>query len=182
MPIRKIIRPPLADANGNGAAPPPPPPAAAAAADGDGHGKPSRDDRTGPNWNEDGSYKVGKGKPPRDRCWQPGQSGNPKGSKKKEAPDVETIVGEMMEETIVLTSPSGEKKKVIRAVALARKTYEKGGKGDLKATAFLFDRYAKYLERKAGSAAETGGLSASEEQMLAAMLRSFLGSDEGEPA
>jgi len=33
---------------------------------------------------QEGSYKVGWGKPPKEHQWKPGQSGNPKGSPKKD--------------------------------------------------------------------------------------------------
>jgi hypothetical protein len=44
-------------------------------------------DRTGPNWDENGDYVVGKNRPPRTAQWQKGQSGNPRGPKTKERLD-----------------------------------------------------------------------------------------------
>lgn len=41
-------------------------------------------DRTGSNWDEDGDYIVGRGRPPKAHQWQKGQSGNPRGPKPKE--------------------------------------------------------------------------------------------------
>ena len=43
--------------------------------------------RSGPNWTEDGDYIIGKGRTPTATRWQPGQSGNPRGPKKKEQVD-----------------------------------------------------------------------------------------------
>ncbi len=43
--------------------------------------------RTGANWNDDGEYIVGKGRPPAHSRWQKGQSGNPRGPKPKEKLD-----------------------------------------------------------------------------------------------
>jgi hypothetical protein len=44
-------------------------------------------DRTGPNWDEQGDYIVGKGRPPKHSQWGKGQSGNPAGPKPKEKLD-----------------------------------------------------------------------------------------------
>lgn len=44
-------------------------------------------DRTGPNWDENGDYIVGKGRPPKAPQWKTGQSGNPDGPKKRERLD-----------------------------------------------------------------------------------------------
>jgi hypothetical protein len=165
MPIRRIT--------------PPTQPSGSTSDDGDGGGKRSRGDRTGDNWNENGSYKVGRGKPPPNRRWQPGQSGNPRGSAKKETPDIETLVAGVMEEPIVMTSASGVKKKANHAIGLIRKTYEKAVKGDLKAAQFLLNLYAKALERRSVGDASQGGLTADEDALLQAMLRGAL--SEGWP-
>ena len=44
-------------------------------------------DRAGPNWDENGDFLVGRGRPPRETQWQKGQSGNPRGPKPKEILD-----------------------------------------------------------------------------------------------
>lgn len=44
-------------------------------------------DRTTSNWDENGDFIVGKGRPPRDKQWQKGQSGNPRGPKPREKVD-----------------------------------------------------------------------------------------------
>lgn len=62
--------------------------------------------RTGPNWNEDGTYKIGNCKPPPGRRFQPGQSGNPKG-RPKGKPSMDTLAIDLMEQKITLTSPQG---------------------------------------------------------------------------
>jgi hypothetical protein len=51
-------------------------------------------DRSGPNWDENGEYIVGKGKPPKASQWGPGQSGNPGGPKRREKVDPQTALDE----------------------------------------------------------------------------------------
>lgn len=53
-------------------------------------------DRSGPNWDENGDYIVGKGRPSKNTQWKPGQSGNPKGPKPREKIDAQTELDNMI--------------------------------------------------------------------------------------
>lgn len=137
--------------------------------------------RPSSNWNEDGSYKVGKGRPPVDRRFQPGQSGNPKGRRKGQR-NLDTLVIATMQKTIVVTGPQGAKRKISQLDALVLKLYEKAIKGDLRAAHLLLDWYVKATERKAIADAPDEGLSAAEQEMLQSLFRGFSSDAEGASA
>lgn len=139
--------------------------------------------RTGPNWNADGTYEVGKNKPPVNTRWKKGQSGNPRGPKKNaEAPSMEGLTIALMEQKIALTSSQGGKTKMSHAAALLRKVYEKAVKGDLKSAVYLFELYGKALIKPRGASSDDG-LSSAEQAILANLLNTFTADPpKGQPA
>ena len=148
--------------------------------------------RTGPNWNEDGTYKIGDCRPPPGRRFQPGQSGNPKG-RPKSKPSMDEIIIRTMEKNIVMTNSRGATTKTTHVGALILKIYEKAVKGDLKASLELLDRYDGAKARSSNVERSNDELSAAELAMLGNLLQD-LGLDvpgndnaeddqrEGEPA
>lgn len=130
------------------------------------------------NRNADGSYIVGKNRPPVHTHFQKGQSGNPKGSRKVQ-PDLEASVIALLDEPVVLNTSGVKKIRMTQGAALMRKTYEQGVKGNIRATKFLFDTYAKAKAGKAHAGVDEDALSTAEEQMLKALLAGF-GSDSSE--
>jgi hypothetical protein len=125
-----------------------------------------------PNRNPDGSYIVGKCRTPEPTRWKKGQSGNPSG-KRKPKPDLDAAIIELMEEPIVIPTAQGKKIKVTQAAALMKQTYVRAMKGDIRATKFLFETYAKAKAGKASSGASDDALSDAEQEMLKALLGSF---------
>jgi hypothetical protein len=64
-------------------------------------------------------YKVGPGRPPKEYQWKPGQSGNPKGAKRKDpsvAPDLKLLVERALSEKVTLNQ--GEKKRILTKAAV----------------------------------------------------------------
>jgi hypothetical protein len=64
-------------------------------------------------------YKVGPGRPPREFQWKPGQSGNPKGAKRKApsvAPDLKLLVERALNEKVRLKQ--GDKERVLTKAAV----------------------------------------------------------------
>jgi hypothetical protein len=142
---------------------------------------PTHAKRTGPNWNDDGTYNVGKYQTSPDTRWKKGQSGNPKGAKKKERPDTDTIVIGIMEEKKWLTTPQGGRRQIPAVAALYHKLYQEAIKGNLKAAQFILDHFKKARERQAGNDSTSEVLSAVEEELLQAMLQGLRPDGEGAP-
>ena len=67
---------------------------------------------------DDRPYEVGKGKPPKEYCWKPGQSGSPKGPKPKanaERATMNELLAEILNESVDVTKidkKSGKEKTV----------------------------------------------------------------------
>lgn len=85
--------------------------------------------------NESG-FSIGYGKPPRHTQFQPGQSGNPQGRRRKKA----TTLVEMIEKELntMITAHEGEKRRrMTKREAIAKQQTNMAVKGDLKAMALL---------------------------------------------
>jgi uncharacterized protein DUF5681 len=83
---------------------------------------------------------VGYGKPPRAHQFKPGQSGNPKGrpkGKKNEA----TMLDELLFQRIKIRE-GGCERRITLFEGMLRRFAEDSLKGNIKAAAFLFSRYA----------------------------------------
>jgi hypothetical protein len=62
----------------------------------------------------DEEYRVGPGRPPREFQFKPGQSGNPKGAKRKSpsmAPDLKALLERALNKTVTLRQ--GEKQRIV---------------------------------------------------------------------
>lgn len=86
-----------------------------------------------------GGYEVGYGKPPKTHQFKPGRSGNPKG-RPKGAKNEATILREIMHQRMEVRE-GGRARKISRLEALLLRCLEAALKGDLKAMAFLLNRY-----------------------------------------
>lgn len=89
--------------------------------------------------NAGGGYEVGYGKPPRKHQFKPGHSGNPRG-RPKGAKNEATILREIMHQRMEVRE-GGRARKISRLEALLLRCLEAALKGDLKAMAFLLNRY-----------------------------------------
>lgn len=76
------------------------------------------------------NYKVGKGKPPLNKSFKPGQSGNPKGRPKK-LPQLDKLLADVLGE---------ETKGVTAGEAILKALRAKASRGDVKAAELLLDR------------------------------------------
>jgi hypothetical protein len=85
------------------------------------------------------TYSVGYGKPPRAHQFQPGQSGNGKG-RPKGARDTLTLLREILDRKIEMRIRGIVRKVSIREAMLTRFA-ESALNGDIKAAAFLLQRY-----------------------------------------
>jgi hypothetical protein len=85
-------------------------------------------------------YKVGPGRPPKEHQFKPGQSGNPKGAKRKPkamAPDLKAALEQALSKTIKLKQ--GEKERIVSmAVAGIEQLVVQFAKGDPRARRDLF--------------------------------------------
>ena len=93
------------------------------------------------NGNDDGwgkpAYKVGFGKPPKQHQFKKGQSGNPKGRKKKDT-TIRAIMRKIIAETVTAKLPEGEETMSALEFVL-RSVRNRAAKGDNRATDKFID-------------------------------------------
>jgi hypothetical protein len=115
-----------------------------------------------------GGYEVGYRKPPKQHQFPAGRSGNPKG-RPKGAKNEATILREIMHQRMEIRE-GGRSRKISRLEALLLRCLEAALKGDLKAMAFLLNRY-RLIE---GAEAEHGEpLSHDEKTILEEFAKRF---------
>ena len=93
-------------------------------------------------------YEIGYGKPPVGRRFQKGQSGNPRGPRRK---DLSALL------TAALNEPAyamidGRRRKITKREAIVKQMVNESAGANLRATKMLFDML-KEVEQKAGAAA-----------------------------
>jgi hypothetical protein len=96
------------------------------------------------------SPKVGRGKPPKHAQFQKGQSGNPKG-RPKGSQNLATLLEQAAYDQIVVTTKSGEKKKLSRIQATTLQFANKAAQGDMRAMLGFMD-WVDEIERRAAAA------------------------------
>lgn len=105
-------------------------------------------DRTGANWDDDGGYIVGKGRPPRSTRWKKGQSGNPQGPIKRE-----TLSAQAQFERTFLApfnaTVNGETVPLTMDVFAVQSLKNSAVKGSVKAAQILLDVYASLIRKVA---------------------------------
>jgi hypothetical protein len=107
-------------------------------------------------------YPIGYGKPPKKHQFRRGQSGNPRG-RPKGAKNTATLLREILDRKIEVRSGSHSRKITIREVILTRFA-ESSLKGDVKAAAFLLQRY----DGSTGDEQQTDVTTMEEEAIIAA--------------
>src|SRR6516225_7334025 len=93
-------------------------------------------------------YKIGYGKPPRGRPFQKGQSGNPRGPRRK---DLSTLLTAALNEPVYATI-DGRRRRITKREAIVKQMVNESAGANLRATKMLFDML-KEVEQKAGGAA-----------------------------
>ena len=93
-------------------------------------------------------YKIGYGKPPRGRPFQKGQSGNPRGPRRK---DMSALLIAALNEPVYATI-DGKRRKITKRQAIITQMVNESASANLRATKMLFDMM-KEVEQKAGAAA-----------------------------
>jgi hypothetical protein len=84
-----------------------------------------------------GDYKVGRGRPPVETRWKPGQSGNPRG-RPKGAKNLATLFNEALNQKVQLKS-GGEIRSVSKREGLAHRVVQDAMNGNLKAVQVLLN-------------------------------------------
>jgi hypothetical protein len=92
-------------------------------------------------------YEIGYGKPPAGRRFQKGQSGNPRGPRRK---DLSALLVAALNEPIY-TTIDGHRRKITKREAIIKQMVDKSAEADLRATKMLFDML-KEVEERAGTA------------------------------
>lgn len=84
----------------------------------------------------DEKYEIGYGKPPKDKQFKEGQSGNKKG-RPKGSKNTYTLLDEILRQNICLKE-NGKDRKMSKRMAMLMQLVNKGVKGDVKAISVLF--------------------------------------------
>ncbi len=87
--------------------------------------------------NDDGNYKVGYGKPPPQRRFQSGQSGNPKG-RPRGSKNLTTLLQQALDEKVIITE-NGRRKRITKREAWAKQLANKAASGDSRTAKFLYE-------------------------------------------
>lgn len=106
-------------------------------------------DRTGPNWDEDGDYLVGKGRPPKAHQWQKGQSGNPRGPKRAEKLSPEAAFDKAVLSDFI-AKVNGEEVKLNMGAFAVQLLKASAVKGTVKAQQTLLDLFITTMRRSGG--------------------------------
>jgi len=126
-------------------------------------------------------YEIGYGKPPAGRRFQKGQSGNPRGPRRK---DLSTLLVAALNEP-VYTTIDGHRRKITKREAIIKQMVDKSAEADLRATKMLFDML-KEVEQKASTApAEPAKLTAPDREIVelfVARLRRQIAAEMAEAA
>lgn len=96
----------------------------------------SNDIHNHPGWGKP-AYEVGYGKPPKHTRFQKGQSGNPRGRKKKDT-TIRAIMKKIIAETVTAKLPEGEQRMTALEFVL-RSLLNRAAKGDNRATDKFID-------------------------------------------
>lgn len=95
-----------------------------------------------------GTYKVGKGRPPRETQFKPGQSGNPKG-RPRGSKSLKAHLFDALEQKVLILE-NGRQRYITAREFLARAIVSRAVKGDNKASALIIDiepTLEKFAER-----------------------------------
>jgi len=93
-------------------------------------------------------YEIGYGKPPVGRRFQKGQSGNPRGPRRK---DMSSLLVAALNEPVYATV-DGKRRKITKREAIITQMVNESASANLRATKMLFDMMQE-VEQKAGAVA-----------------------------
>ena len=127
-------------------------------------------------------YEIGYGKPPRGRPFQKGQSGNPRGPRRK---NLSSLLIAALNEPVYATI-DGKRRKITKREAIIKQMVNESASANLRATKMLFDMM-KEVEQKAGAAAppEPEKLTATDREVVdlfVARLRRQIAAEAAEAA
>jgi len=127
-------------------------------------------------------YQIGYGKPPVGRRFQKGQSGNPRGPRRK---DLSSLLVAALNEPVYATV-DGKRRKITKREAIITQMVNESASANLRATKMLFDMM-KEVEQKAGAAAppEPTQLTATDREVVelfVARLRRQIAAEAAEAA
>ena len=127
-------------------------------------------DSKGQGPNQD--YEIGYGRPPKDTQCPPGQSGNPKGRKRRPK-SVQAQVQKVLSKKVTIKE-GGKTRSVSLQEVILRNLANNAAKGDLKAVAFVF-HLLKSPEYADTDAIDQNSLSAEDQAMFDDMVKQILG-------
>ena len=107
-----------------------------------------RVDRTGVNWDDNGDYIIGKGRPPRATQWTKGQSGNPQGPIKRETLSAQAQFEQSFLAPFAATV-NGETVPLTMDVFAVQTLKNAAAKGSVKAAQILLDFYVTLIRKVA---------------------------------
>ena len=127
-------------------------------------------------------YEIGYGRPPVGRRFQKGQSGNPRGPRRK---DLSSLLIAALNEPVYATI-DGKRRKITKREAIVTQLVNESAGANLRATKMLFDMM-KEVEQKAGAAAppEPAKLTATDREVVelfVARLRRQIAAEAAEAA
>lgn len=125
-------------------------------------------DRTTDNWDEDGNYVVGRGRPPKQHQWRKGQSGNPRGPKPAEKLDPGTAFDRALL-SLFPAKVNGEEVMLSQGEFGLNILRSLAAKGNRQAASRLVDLYVEATRRETGAELQ-GGLSDDELAVIEAAL------------
>jgi Family of unknown function (DUF5681) len=97
----------------------------------------------------EGEYKVGRGRPPLHTRFKKGQSGNPRGPRRRPK-DLPALLVAALNEPVVVTA-NGEPRQITKREAVIAQLVDKSTGADLRATKTLIDML-KDIEKRGGTA------------------------------
>jgi hypothetical protein len=121
---------------------------------------------------DDGSYEIGYGKPPRASRFAPGKSGNPRG-RPKGSKNLATVVLRESRQRVRVNGPQGSRT-VTKLEAAVMQIGNKAAQGELRAARELFNLVQR-SEVELGSAASGPCFQEADERVLQSLRRRFDG-------
>jgi len=124
-------------------------------------------------------YEVGYGKPPKSGQFKPGESGNPKGRKRKPK-SVQAQTQKALSKKIRVNE-GGQSRLLSVQDVIIKSLVNKAAKGDLKAASFVFNLANSPLFADTDTISEDS-LSPEDKAMLEKMMDQYSGTDASEPS
>lgn len=127
-------------------------------------------DKTGPNW-QDGDYLVGKYRPPKQHQWAKGQSGNPRGPKKREKLDPQAAFDKEVLGDFTVTRNGSDTTLNLGKFSIDLLKAQ-AAKGSVRSTQLVLELYLSAIKR-AFVHEGTPEISAQEQEMLDRFLEDY---------